>query len=262
MSKHQMPPTFNHLDNSEEERAEAFRFWSRRFEAFAEGYCGHKRPPAASDEDGNKEWKRLLELALEAPTARLVDSHYPDLRVHEVTYMEIIEFLKDRFVNQSSEYQSLNAMLEAFQKPGEPFSDFLDRVRGMAARSGFATLESRDFMIRHQALRGTTSQTIRTNALQHKWSLRELQARAREIETSMTAAACNGQKGRATFQVEAPNLDEEIDGPVSVQRVGGPYSKQARLKNGFQGHQYKGKACGYCGKLLKMFEIWAFWCCL
>lgn len=159
-----MPPTFNHLDHSEEERSDAFGFWSRRFEAFAEGYYNHKSKPEPNDREANRAWKRLLELALETPTARIVHSHFPDFRDSEATFSEIVTFLSTRYEDQSSEYQSLNNMLDTFQRPGESFLDFLDRLGGQAARSGFPNAEAREFFTRHQALRGTSSQTIRANA--------------------------------------------------------------------------------------------------
>lgn len=68
---HQMPPTFNYLDHSEEERREAFQFWTRRFEAFAEGYYNHKNRPGPNDKEEKRAWKRQLEVALETPTARV-----------------------------------------------------------------------------------------------------------------------------------------------------------------------------------------------
>lgn len=233
-NQHQMPPTFNHLDHSDGERSEAFHFWAQRFEAFAEGYYNHASRPNSSDKDGNLGWKRLLRLALEAPTARLVDGHFPDFRESEDTYVSIMDFLKSRFMDQSSDYQFLNSLLDSYQKTGESFSDFLDRVTNLAARSRAPNREARDFLARHQALRGTLSQTIRANALQHKWTLQELRVKAREIETSLSAANHQGIRSRDALKADieraSPPMTEEDPNPVMVHRISGPYSKQARLR--------------------------------
>lgn len=252
-NQHQMPPTFNHLDHSDGERMEAFHFWTQRFEAFSEGYYNHKTRPSAEDEEANLDWKRLLRLALDNPTAKLVDSHFPDFRESKDTYCEIMKFLGDRFQDQSSDYQSFNLLLDTYQKNGESFSDFLDRVTNLASRSGFPNREAKDVVARHQALRGTTSQTIRANALQHKWTIQELRVRAKEVETSLSAAGHQSSRPRAAFQSQvdyntAPS-EEEDSNPVMVHRISGPYSKQTRLRGASNQYPQRSRPdCGYCGK--------------
>lgn len=129
-------------------------------------------------------------------------AHFPDFRDSEVTFRQIMDFLAGRYDDQSSEYQSLNMLLDTFQKPGESFSDFLDKLGGLAARSGFPNAEAREFFIRHQALRGTSLQTIRVNAIQHQWSMSELRSKARGVETSVAAGRLGGTRGGTTLQVD------------------------------------------------------------
>lgn len=202
---------------------------------------------------GNKQWKRLLRIALAPATITTVRNRYPDMKDESVTYHQIITHLKQQFGGLKSEYASMNTLLDTTQKPGEAFSAFHDRLSSLASRSGFPCVQCKDHLVRHLALRGTSCPTIRAAALQNKWTSEELPVRAREIEIS--TAASGPTRKIATLGLDMEE-DQHYQRETDINRLAGPYSKARRSQNNWRANRLEEKTsnhlsdhpCSWCGR--------------
>eukprot|EP00095_Tigriopus_kingsejongensis_P010479 maker-scaffold1628_size33005-snap-gene-0.8 protein:Tk10479 transcript:maker-scaffold1628_size33005-snap-gene-0.8-mRNA-1 annotation:"gpi ethanolamine phosphate transferase 2-like" len=212
-------------------------------------------PPKQDEDEANYLWKRQLRLALEDPMAKLVNGQFPDFRESSSTYLEIIAQLKALFQDSTSEFQCFTVLIDIQQKPAEAFADFYGRLVDTASSCGFPDTTARNFVVRDLALRGTSSQAMRANALQNRWTASQLLAWAQEVESS---TAVSIPRRPQALLVEHSECEPTGDGSaVTTHRVAGPYAKTNRHPKPkpvrlLRSHHPKGKV--HCPAVDKTWE--------
>ena len=136
-----------------------------------------------------------------------------------LTFTELVTKIKERYNPTKNSTLTHYEFHKLKQASDETFDAFINRVKHEAQGCDFKCKNPecnvKDTLIRDQVLIGTTNAEILKNALKEQWSLVDLGLKGRQMEAASRGAAKITQDG----------LPEEI----SVNRVGGRYSKKRQM---------------------------------